>query len=559
MAGDAPRAPRCRLPLKRSVLAPAVLWGLLLALCWAGTAQARECFPLCARPVAQAVLADYEDDHSSSDYRAKAAAARAEREAAREQRRLLEAKQRAQRASEARARERLRSLERKLNDGKRDDRFGRSRSRAYSGYYEHHGSNDGQAGAHCIYGPDDQLLHAPEGMRCAQQKGGVDPGPAAIQPPARSGCAEGDCRNGAGIYVWADGSRYEGSFEGGLQHGQGSIAFKNGARYAGGWHQGMRSGVGTAIFPDGRVKAGRWKENRFLGDATSGSRADVRIDWPDLSRPARSVGGGEKDVAVIVGIERYAHVSDIAGAARNATDWYRYMVKTRGLPTDRVMLLLDEDATREEMRRAAQEAARLAGRDGKLWFVFIGHGAPAPSGRDGMLVGYDAQQKARSLSARSLRRSELLEVLEKSRADQVHVVIDACFSGKNTAGEALVAGLQPLVVVSSEPTSDARTTLFTAAAHDQYAGPLPGADRPAFSYLLLGGLRGWADLDADGRVSAGELHRYASKTMRAMIRGRDQTPTLIGAGDLRIARSPAESGPDIADLILQSKHTAGIR
>ena len=33
-----------------------------------------------------------------------------------------------------------------------------------------------------------------------------------------------------------------------------------------------------------------------------------------------------------------------------------------------------------------------------LWFVFIGHGAPARDGQDGLLVGFDAQQKARSLS-----------------------------------------------------------------------------------------------------------------------------------------------------------------
>ncbi|MBI5208653.1 MAG: hypothetical protein HY927_01610 [Elusimicrobia bacterium] len=40
--------------------------------------------------------------------------------------------------------------------------------------------------------------------------------------------------------------------------------------------------------------------------------------WPDLSLPGPEQGGGKDDVAVIVGVERYAFVSPVPGAARNA-------------------------------------------------------------------------------------------------------------------------------------------------------------------------------------------------------------------------------------------------
>jgi uncharacterized caspase-like protein len=157
------------------------------------------------------------------------------------------------------------------------------------------------------------------------------------------------------------------------------------------------------------------------------------------------------------------------------------------------------------------------------------------------LIGFDAQQKVRSLTARSIKRSDLIEILERSRAAQINVVLDACFSGRSGEGEQLVAGLQPLVVTSSEPTSDERRTLMTAAASDQYAGPLPAARRPAFSYPMLGGLRGWADEDADVRVSAGELHPHTAKTMRSTIRGRRQTPTFVGEDEARLGRSAKEN------------------
>lgn len=471
---------------------------------------------------------------------------------AREERRLMNAKRQARRESERRATSKLRKLERKLEAGKRDER--RKRYGRRYGYRQY--SDDGQAGAHCMYGGDGKLIYAPKGARCAAYKGGPVPGPAAAATTVTQGCASGDCRDGEGTYVWADGSRYTGGFRGGLQHGQGSIAFTNGASYTGAWDQGKRSGMGTAIYPDGRVKAGRWKDNRYLGggggDGAVAAAEEPKIDWPDLSRPAPAIGGGDRDVAIVVGIEDYAHVADVPGAQQNAVDWYRYLTKTRGIPSDRVTLLLDEDATREEIRIAAEEGARLAGRKGHLWFVFIGHGAPSPGGDDGLLIGFDAQQKARSLSTRSLARSDLLEVLEQSRARRIHVLLDACFSGKNASGEQLIAGLQPLVVTSTAPTSDERTTLMTAAASDEYAGPLPGAERPAFSYLVLGGLRGWADDDGDGEISAGELHGFTSKAMRSTIRGRRQTPTFVGQARTALVPSAAERAPDLGDLALEA-------
>ena len=44
------------------------------------------------------------------------------------------------------------------------------------------------------------------------------------------------------------------------------------------------------------------------------------------------------------------------------------------------------------------------------------------------------------------------------------------------------------------------------SASDSFAGPLPGGGRPAFSYLMLGALRGWADEDGDREIGdlAGE-------------------------------------------------------
>jgi hypothetical protein len=132
------------------------------------------------------------------------------------------------------------------------------------------------------------------------------------------------------------------------------------------------------------------------------------------------------------------------------------------------------------------------------------------------------------------------------------VVLDACFSGRTPKGEQLVAGLQPLVVQASAVATDPRTILLTAAGSDEYAGPLPGAARPAFSYLALGGLRGWADGDHDGRITTGELHGYVTQTMRALVRDRRQRPTLVGDEGRRLVKSGREDGPDIAKYVVEA-------
>jgi hypothetical protein len=378
--------------------------------------------------------------------------------------------------------------------------------------------------------------------------------PARMSEGAGSGCAVGDCRDGRGSYRWSNGSSYTGSFRNFKQHGQGTLVYANGASYVGGWKDGRRHGYGSYTELDGRQHVGGWKNGRYTGPleapALEAALTGGGLGWPDLSQPAPAVGGGDGDAAVIVGLQDYSGIADIEGAAENATAWYEYLASTRGVPSERIELLIDEDATREDMRRAAEASARQVGEGGTLWFVFIGHGALARDGKDGLLVGFDAQQQARSIEARSLRRGDLLAVLESSPASSIQVYLDACFSGRSGGGEPLVEGLQPLVVTELEAASDVRTTLLTAARGDEYAGPLPGTRRPAFSYLALGGLRGWADDSGDGLVTALELQSYVEKAIRMLVRDRKQRPALVGSPAAELARSSREPGPDLSKLVL---------
>jgi hypothetical protein len=282
-----------------------------------------------------------------------------------------------------------------------------------------------------------------------------------------------------------------------------------------------------------------------LRRSTSGA-APRQSRWPALSMPSAHVGGGENDAAVIVGVTDYFALPKIPGAADTATDWYTHLTTALGVDPAHITLLRNGEATRESVSDALRRAAKDVD-GGRVWFVFIGHGAPALNGQDGLLLGADTQASERSIEARGIPQREVLDVLSGSRNAGVVAVFDACFSGTAPDGATpLVAGSQATLPVR-KATPVANQVSFSSS--EKIAGPLPFGDRPAYSYLVLGALRGWADKDRDGVITADEVHRYTSTVLTTAVRDRDQTPRLVGAEAMTVARTTAEQGPDIAGIV----------
>ena len=209
--------------------------------------------------------------------------------------------------------------------------------------------------------------------------------------------------------------------------------------------------------------------------------APAEQGWPDLSVAAPAVTVGEADAAVIVAVDDYLAVPDIPGATGNANDWYSYLTQTRGISGLRVHMLKGSNATREKIQRALPQAAGSVGEGGRLWFVFIGHGAPARDGKGGVLVGYDAQQDPDSLYARSVTQDEVLAAMAGGESHANVLVLDACFTGRAGDGAPLLPGFQPLIIADEPDTVPAGTVVLTAGSPGEFAGPLPGAERPAFA------------------------------------------------------------------------------
>lgn len=82
----------------------------------------------------------------------------------------------------------------------------------------------------------------------------------------QTGCLTGDCKNGEGVYAYADGSKYEGLFQDGKIEGQGTFFFPNGDKYVGQFQAGYSHGQGTLYHADGTRTSGKWQNGEFIND-----------------------------------------------------------------------------------------------------------------------------------------------------------------------------------------------------------------------------------------------------------------------------------------------------
>lgn len=95
------------------------------------------------------------------------------------------------------------------------------------------------------------------------------------------GCLEGDCYTGFGVYVWNDGSRYEGNFKNGERNGEGIYYYTKGGKYIGNQVNGKRHGWGTYHYPSGSKYVGEWKQEVKEGNGSMYAEGKllVRGEW----------------------------------------------------------------------------------------------------------------------------------------------------------------------------------------------------------------------------------------------------------------------------------------
>lgn len=267
------------------------------------------------------------------------------------------------------------------------------------------------------------------------------------------------------------------------------------------------------------------------------ARTPEDIRWPDLKAPITPVGGGEADSAVIVGIETYRSLDRVPGAVDNAEAWRRYMTNVLQVPAHRVKLLKNETATRGNILRWLRDFSKLT--TGRVWLVFIGHGDRTQRD-DPVLLGETTPVDDRlALEDHGVTLNEAIAIMESDGTTQPVLVLDACYTGNR-------AKIFRMSTSMVNPPLAKSAVVLSASGRYQETGRLPGDGRPAFSYLVLGALRGWGSEEGDTTITAEDAINYAANALVVTSHKSESIPEVsAGNGAIKLANSGTEIGPDL--------------
>jgi hypothetical protein len=262
---------------------------------------------------------------------------------------------------------------------------------------------------------------------------------------------------------------------------------------------------------------------------------------PDIDEPVVTGHTASADAAVVIGIEDYFVLPDVPHATRDAAAAEATLRETVGVPPERIRVLT-RGANREQILAAVTSAGESVGPGGTVWLTYAGHGAADPSTGERLLLGADAQADQLSFRARAVPVAEL-EALATAGGGEAVLLLDTCYSGRTRDGGDLVAGKR-FAVPSYATEAPDRVHRWTAAGPSEWSSPLPSVRHGAFTYAALGALRGWADTDGDGAVTAGEAHDYVVRALPT-LQITDQRPAFVGSRD-KVLSHGSEAAPELS-------------
>lgn len=240
--------------------------------------------------------------------------------------------------------------------------------------------------------------------------------------------------------------------------------------------------------------------------------------------PRAAATGYANSWAILVGIDSYQKWPKLQYAVRDAEGVGQVLVQKFGFAPERVITLKNEQATRTGILAAFHDKLAGHGNAGglqpndRVFVFFAGHGATRKlsSGRDlGYIIPWDADPD--NLATDAIPMTEIQNIAESLQAKHALFVMDACYSGLGlTRGGANASFLR-------DNARRLGRQMLTAGGTDQLVSDGGPNGHSVFTWTLLQGLGGKADLNGDGLITATELAAYVAPAVSSVSK---QTPAF---------------------------------
>lgn len=237
--------------------------------------------------------------------------------------------------------------------------------------------------------------------------------------------------------------------------------------------------------------------------------------------------------ALIIGISDYQNYSDLDYAVKDALA-FRNLLLSDAFKADssKIVMLVNENAQAPKIEEALANLITFVKEGDKVFIHFSGHGGVEKLNtvRWGSLLTWESSSANLKFSSYRIEylNAYIGELTTVNKAN-VYLIMDACHAGevdedrnskKSSVNEYL------LKIVHS------KNFLSCGPSEVSYEGDQWGGGRGLFSYHLINGLAGMADLDKDGMVDMNEIGFYVRDKVKKEARPNEQNPIITGEDDI---------------------------
>ncbi len=250
--------------------------------------------------------------------------------------------------------------------------------------------------------------------------------------------------------------------------------------------------------------------------------------------------------AVVVGISDYQDpaIPDLKYADKDAEAFANFLRSESGrkLQSDHLKILLNEHATMGQMANALDWLLEVSKENDHVYIYFSGHGDVEKKtlSQPGYLLCWDSPARVYlGGGAMALPMfQDVISTLSIQNKAKVIVISDACHAGKLSGNN--INGTQATAANLAKQFANEIKILSCQPNEYSIEGQQWGSGRGAFSYHLIEGLYGLADLNGDKSVSLLEVSRYLEDNVSKEVAPLSQMPLIIGDKSEKLSNVASE-------------------
>jgi len=249
-------------------------------------------------------------------------------------------------------------------------------------------------------------------------------------------------------------------------------------------------------------------------------------------------------LAVIIGIQKYDSIPNARYANNDGEYFSEYAKKAFGIKNNNIKTLIDGEADYISSKKALLKwlKQKIIPGETEVIIFYSGHGmASLDEGDEGEIYLLTSDSDGEFITDTALSRKEIFKRIDSYKAKSVTIFIDACYNGEtgdSGTNELLIASAKPLIGVKDTGDIPNSFNVFSSSQLNQASFSTEketGVENGIFSYYLMKGLEGDADLDSDRKITNGEMQKYLSMKIPKIalsLHNREQNPFFKGNKDL---------------------------